>query len=152
MIQIKETREVSKYKGNNPEAITEQMVEKETKDHIAAVRKTIAFLAEMLLEQSKEHDYTKLGKHLPNFTKEIASDFKSEEWFKMHCETERHHLLQYVPKDVNLLDVLEMVSDGVCAGLARNGSCYDIEIPEEVLKQAVKNTQELLIKNIKVVK
>ena len=152
MITIKETREVSKYKGKNPEAITEEIVEKETKDHIAAVRKTVAFMAEKLLEQTKEHDHTKLGEHLPDFTKEIASDFKSEEWFEMHCKTERHHLLQHVPKDVNLLDVLEMIADGVCAGLARNGSCYDIEIPEDVLLKAVKNTQELLIKNIKVVK
>lgn len=151
MIQIKETKEVSKYKGKNPELITEDMVEKETKDHIAAVRKTIAFLAEKLLDQSKIHDHTKL-EHLTAFTKEIAEDFKEEKWFKLHYTTERHHLLNHVPDDVNLIDVLEMVADGVCAGMARNGSCYDIEIPEEVLNKAVKNTQELLMKNIKVIK
>ena len=153
MITIKETRQCdTRAKGFNAEELTEEIVEKETKDHIAAVRKTMAFLAEAMLEQSKEHDHTKLGKHLSAFTKELANNFETEEWYKMHCETERHHLLKHVPKDVNLIDVLEMVADGVCAGLARNGSCYDIEIPEEVLLKAVKNTQELLIKNIKVIK
>lgn len=152
MITIKETKTVSKYKGKNPELITEEIVEKETKDHIAAVRKTIAFLAEKLLEQTKNHDYTKLGEYLPAFTKEVANDFKEEEWFKLHYTKERHHLLNRVPDDVNLIDVLEMIADGVCAGMARKGSCYDIEIDKDVLLKAVKNTQELLIKNIKVIK
>ena len=57
-----------------------------------------------------------------------------------------------VPKDVNLIDVLEMICDCVSAGLARTGEVYDVTLSGETLQKAFKNTVDMLIKNIKVVK
>lgn len=65
--------------------------------------------------------------------------------------TERHHLNDSVPEDVNLIDVLEMVIDCTVAGLARSGSVYDITIPEDVLKKAIDNTKQMIIDNVDVI-
>jgi hypothetical protein len=54
------------------------------------------------------------------------------------------HLLSNCPKDVNLLDVLEMIADCVCAGMARSGDVRDVEINEEILNKALKNTVTLI--------
>ena len=149
MIEIKETRKCDiKTPGFDPNSITEEIVEKETLDHIAAVRKCSAFFAEKLLDQTKIHDHTKLGSHLTAFTNELKNNFKTNDWYSMHCKEERHHLQNHVPDDVNLIDVLEMIFDGVCAGLARVGSTYEIELPDEVLQKALHNTQKLIEKNI----
>ena len=78
-------------------------------------------------------------------------DFKELPWWQLHM-TERHHLNDSVPEDVNLLDVLEMVIDCTVAGLARGGSAdkiYPITIPQEVLNQAIDNTKQLIIDNTK---
>ena len=48
-------------------------------------------------------------------------------------------------------DVIEMIIDCVCAGLARTGEVYEIKIDSAVLEKAVQNTVDLLIKCIKVV-
>ena len=59
--------------------------------------------------------------------------------------TERHHLNDNVPEDVNLIDVLEMVIDCTVAGLARSGEVYNITIPNDVLIKAIDNTKNLII-------
>ena len=154
MITIKETKKCNELREQDPSKLTTEVVEKETKDHIAAVRKCMAHMAEKMLEQAKEHDHTKLGEYLPEFTEELANGFKTEDWFKKHTELERHHLSNHVPDDVNLIDVIEMVCDCVCAGMARKGtfdSSYTTFDPK-VLQKAIENTQNYLVKNIKVVK
>ena len=65
--------------------------------------------------------------------------------------TERHHLNDRVPEDVNLLDVLEMVIDCTCAGLARSGNVYPITIPQEVIEQAIENTKQMIINNTEII-
>ena len=72
-------------------------------------------------------------------------------WFKNRHMTERHHLNDSVPEDVNLIDVLEMVIDCTVAGLARSGNVYPITISPEVLQKAVENTSNLIINNTKIV-
>jgi hypothetical protein len=49
-----------------------------------------------------------------------------------------------VPEDVNLVDVLDLITDCVMAGIARSGSVYQITIPPEVLQRAFDNTVDLL--------
>ena len=44
---------------------------------------------------------------------------------------------------MNLIDVLEMICDCVCAGMARSGEVRDLEISEDILLKAVKNTVEM---------
>lgn len=54
------------------------------------------------------------------------------------------YLLSRCPDDVNLVDVMEMVCDCVCAGLARSGSVRPVEIPSDILQKAVANTAKLV--------
>jgi len=98
------------------------------------------------------HDYTKKTEEelfYKEFTSTMISktDFLKSEWYKLHTQKERHHLLSRCPDDVNLLDVLEMIADCVCAGIARSGEVRSIEIDEEILMKALNNTTEL-IKNM----
>ena len=53
-------------------------------------------------------------------------------------------------QDVNLLDVLEHIVDGVMAGLARSGTYRPSEISPELLKRAFDNTVQLLLENVEV--
>ena len=49
------------------------------------------------------------------------------------------------------MDVIEHVVDCVMAGMARSGSVYDLDLPDELLQRALKNTVELLKANVQVV-
>lgn len=71
-------------------------------------------------------------------------DFVSGEWYQLHINTERHHLLSRCPDDVNLLDVIEMIVDCVCAGKTRSGKVRDLEISQEILNKALKNTVKMV--------
>jgi hypothetical protein len=121
------------------------------------VRQGCKFFAEKLIESGSYHDHTKLN-YIDEFYDDFSKvanekryeDFKKLDWWQKHL-IERHHLNDKVPKDVNLIDVLEMMVDGCMAGMARSGSVYDIRIDSETLHRAVKNTQKLLLNNVKVV-
>ncbi len=103
-------------------------------------------------ERGVKHDWTKLKEpYRSMFYRDMCNticgrmDFFTGEWSKLHYnELERHHLNQYCPEDVNLIDVIEMLCDCVSAGMARSGSVYDITISDTVLQKAVQNTFELL--------
>lgn len=68
----------------------------------------------------------------------------SGEWYQLHVNSERHHLLSRCPEDVNLLDVVEMIVDCVCAGKTRSGEVRDLEISTDILEKALKNTVKLV--------
>ena len=55
------------------------------------------------------------------------------------------------PEDVDLLDVLEMIVDCVCAGMARSGEVRSLEIDSDILNKAVQNTVELIKREIEVI-
>ena len=125
----------------------------DTNLHIDAVKLCGEFLMKLFMEQLKTHDHTKLD-NIEEFTNGLNKGFDSPEfdkWYDMHVKSERHHLLKNVPDDVNLIDVMEMLCDCVSAGMARTGKVFDVEVPEDILTKAVKNTVDLLIKNIKVI-
>ena len=71
----------------------------------------------------------------------------------MHQGVERHHFNQpeFVPEDVNLIDILDQIIDGVMAGMARSGSYRQEFISSELLEKAYKNTVQLLLDHINVV-
>lgn len=155
-IIIKETKNADTRSAEKLENLTEKEVEIDTKAHIEAVCKCGDWFCDLIKDQFKEHDHTKLGKYLPAFTKALKTgfkgkEFKEQDWRKIHL-TERHHLNDKVPENVNLVDVLEMICDCVSAGLARTGEVYDITIPDKVLKEAFNNTVEMLKKNIEIEK
>lgn len=125
-----------------------------TLSHIMDVQHVGYWIADKLKSQVIEHDHTKVD-YIDEFYEDFTSgkqnaDFKSLPWWQKH-KTERHHLNDSVPDDVNLIDVLEMVIDCTVAGLARSGSVYGIEISKDVLDKAIENTKNLIIDNTTVV-
>lgn len=134
--------------------ITKDELLSQTVSHIFDVQRVGVMLADMLKNQVSEHDHTKID-YIDEFYDNFISgkqgeDFKALSWWQKHM-TERHHLNDSVPEDVNLIDVLEMVIDCTVAGLARSGEVYDITIPNEVLVKAISNTKDLIINNTEVV-
>lgn len=156
-IQIRETKKSDAGTLKPGETLSEKDVGRETELHIEAVESCGDFLCGKIKEQFKEHDRTKLGEYLPAFAKALSTGFKGGEfngldwWGDIHL-TERHHLNDRVPEDVNLIDVLEMICDCVCAGMARTGAVHDVTLSGETLKKAFDNTVELIESKIEVVK
>ncbi len=134
---------------------TMQELHDDTLSHQRDVQNTMGFIATKLVERSKMHDYTKLGKYLPDFYNALFNQedpTKDSEWYKMHSTVERHHIKSHVPEDVNLIDIIECICDCTAAAYARgNGQPYDVDIDGKILELAVANTVKLLQQNIEVV-
>lgn len=122
-----------------------------SKQHIADVAKAMAFFSTKLFTAAAEHDYDKLT-GIEWFYNDFQTGFSETGWWDNHRKIHRHHLAQEdgVPSDVNLLDVLEFISDCVMAGLARSGEVYPLEIPDGLLQNAFQNTVDLLKSQITV--
>lgn len=119
--------------------------------HTQDVKNMMGAFADKIEDRAFSHDWSKLEEpHRSAFYRDLCNtiegrmDFKEGEWCKFHYDNERHHLLRRCPDDVNLVDVIEMLCDCVCAGMARSGSVRDIEINTEILERAVRNTVKLL--------
>lgn len=117
--------------------------------HIADVRAVMDELGTILCKNSEKHDWAKKKYEkmfYNNFlsTMNYGADFVSGEWYQLHVNTERHHLLSRCPDDVNLLDVIEMIVDCVCAGKTRSGEIRGLEISTDILEMALKNTVKLV--------
>lgn len=119
--------------------------------HIADVAKAMAFFSSKLFAAAVEHDYDKLT-GIDWFLRDFRTGFAQTGWWDNHRKIHRHHLAQAdgVPEDVNLLDVLEYISDCVMAGMARSGEVYKLELSDEILQKAFDNTIELLKSQVKV--
>lgn len=150
-------------KSNNADSrtadvdVTKDELMRDTLSHIVDVRNVGYWISEKLQDQLTEHDYTKIDyidEFYHDFIEQLnnkEAHFKEMPWFKNRHMTERHHLNDSVPEDVNLIDVLEMVIDCTVAGLARSGNVYPITISPEILQKAIENTSNLIINNTKIV-
>lgn len=117
-------------------------------EHRESVKNVLYALADMIEHAGDIHDWTKKQRErqfYDSFTsaREKGIDFKKDDWYRYHVTTERHHIASHVANDINLVDVLEMISDCCCAGLARSGKIYDLEIDPDVLMKAFNNTLKL---------
>lgn len=117
--------------------------------HKQDVKNVMSELALKIMLTGDLHDKTKKSEELMfynNFlsTMNDGTDFVNDKWYKLHVNEERHHLLSRCPDDVNLIDVLEMITDCVCAGMARSGEVRPVEINNEILEKALNNTVELI--------
>lgn len=125
-----------------------------SRQHIADVAKAMAFLSSKLFASAAEHDYDKLTE-IDWFFDDFKNKFEfgSTGWWDNHRKIHRHHLghADGVPQDVNLMDVLEYISDCVMAGMARSGEVYALEMSDEILQKAFANTVRLLKDQVKVV-
>jgi hypothetical protein len=122
-----------------------------SRQHISDVVKALAFFAGKLTEAAGEHDYDKLTA-IDQFHADFVTGFKQTGWWDNHRRIHRHHIDKPdgVPKDVNLLDVLEHIADCVMAGMARSGSVYELKLSNELLQAAFQNTVTLLKSQVQV--
>jgi len=157
MIRIKKHTEGDSRVAERVPTFTE--FNEANRDHVEDVQNLAYQFSKMLNRQVCDHDWTKLREPYRSMfyrdlcdTIEGKMDFFDGKWSNLHYnELERHHLKRHCPDDVNMLDVIEMICDCVAAGMARSGEVYDIDIPAEVLTKAVKNTVDLLRREIEVV-
>lgn len=139
-----------------PSGITFKQFQEANDMHINNVEEVMWEIANLVEKAGELHDCTKKSQERMFYrdfvnTQENGTDFVSGEWYQLHVNAERHHLLSNCPEDVNLIDVLEMIADCTCAGLARSGEIRDLEINSEILERAVKNTAELIKSMVEVV-
>ena len=134
--------------------VSKETLYKSSQQHILDVRRALLFFRYMLDDASARHDFDKLL-DIDGFYSDFRTGFKVTTWWDRHRQLNRHHLNveDGVPADVNLIDVLDMIADGVMAGAARSGveNIYPPQISDEVLKRALANTFELLKANVKVI-
>lgn len=126
--------------------------------HREDVKNLMNEIGDAIEKRGYHHDKTKINEPYRSlFYRELCEkiegktdDFTKGEWYPMHCKTERHHLNEHCSDDVNLIDVIEMICDCVCAGLARSGNVYPIEISSEILQKAIQNTVQMCIDAVEV--
>lgn len=125
--------------------VTKETLLKSSQTHIGDVVKALAFFGSKLTEAAGKHDHDKLTL-IDWFHADFSTGFQQTGWWDNHRKINRHHLAKEdgIPTDVNLIDVLEYISDCVMAGMARSGSVYELEMPAELLARAFKNTVDLL--------
>lgn len=120
--------------------------------HIGDVKCGLEFFKEKIDGAAQFHDHDKISA-IDHFHADFQTGFKETGWWDNHRKVNRHHLNSPdgVPENVNLIDVLDFITDCVMAGMARSGSVYPLELPNELLQQAFQNTVELLKKNVEVI-
>ena len=140
----------------------EKKVDKETllassHQHIGDVQLALHWMICKLSEISLRHDWTKIdgieqfAEDFKKVQEDKSIDFKTLPWFKRHVTTERHHVNDCCPEDVNLFDLFERIADITTAGMARSGKIYNDILSPEILTKAYTNTVKLLKDNIEVV-
>lgn len=131
--------------------VTKETLKKSSKSHISDVKQGFDWFMKRLKEAADNHDHTKL-EQLDMFHKDFIGGFKTQEWYTLHKKEERHHLSSPdgVREDVDLVDVIEYLIDGVMAGLARSGKYRKEDIPKGLLEKAFDNTVDKIVKDITV--
>ena len=124
--------------------------------HKRDVYEVMKYLSRLISVTGLSHDFTKKREEqlfYKNFLSAMnnGTNFVEDEWYQLHINEERHHLLSRCPEDVNLIDVIEMIVDCTCAGLVRSGEVRGLEINSEILEKAVQNTVKLILREIELV-
>lgn len=122
-----------------------------SQQHIGDVGSAIGLFVQWLQAAANTHDDDKLS-DIASFHADFLTGFREHSWWDRHRKLTRHHLNapDGVPADVTLIDVLEFVADCVMAGMARSGSVYPLELPNDVLQHALKNTADALKREVEV--
>jgi hypothetical protein len=139
------------------EVVSKETLLRESHLHRSHVRRVMAMLAEELMERAERHDFTKVDPagidsfhdaFVRTMRKEI--EFKDHPWWERHLSEEGHHLNDRMHHHSDLLDLLEMVVDCVCAGKARTGTVFPLAVESEDLQLLLANTVEKLIARVNV--
>lgn len=131
--------------------------EMSNKLHISDVSRVMDEISKIISTKGSKHDWTKVKEpYRSMFYRDLCNTiegnikFEDGDWGTYHYKIERHHLLREAPEDVNLLDVIEMIVDCVCAGMARSGEVRPLEIDENLLITAMNNTVQMVADMIEV--
>ena len=129
--------------------VTKETLRESSAQHIRDVQVALGFFAQLLHRAAAVHDTDKLT-DLDGFHADFVTGFTETGWWDRHRSLNRHHLPQPdgVPPDVSLIDVLDFIADCVMAGMARSGSVYPLELPNELLATAFQNTVALLTRSV----
>lgn len=148
MIKIKKSQTADSRTCDYTKVSKEQLLES-THSHLSDIRKGFDFFILQMMKQCAIHDLTKLS-HIDDFYRNFQTGFKETDWWELHQDKERHHFNnpKYVQDDINLVDVLDQIIDGVMAGMARSGSYRQEEISGELLLKAYYNTVQLLLNEV----
>ena len=151
MIQI-EKSQTADTRSCDWSKVTEETLLKSSKQHINDVRKGLDYFCNKLREAAEVHDFDKLTE-IKWFHEDFKTGFKKTGWWDNHRKVNRHHIdkADGTPEDVNLIDVLEHITDCVMAGMARTGTIYPLKLSSDLLQKAFSNTVELLKANIEIV-
>lgn len=128
----------------------------DTLKHITEVQQLMTLFGWRLKYRGKHHDWTKIEyfNDFANakFDSNCENDFTKREWYNTHTSLERHHLESKIPEDVDLFDIIEFMCNNICASYERKGWLDDdlLELDDEVLKLAYKNTIRYLANEIDV--
>lgn len=131
--------------------VTKYELIKATEQHQEDVIKGLYFLMSKLSRAAFVHDVTKIVL-IDEFYKDFQSGFETKDWWEKHQQSERHHFNneKYIQEDVNLIDILEQIVDGVMAAMARSGQYKQEKLPDGLLEKAYNNTVKLLLDNVEV--
>lgn len=151
MIQIKRSKKADSRTCDFKSASRQDLLES-TMSHKCDVMNVMGMMSDRIDTIGLEHDNHKL-ENFERFYCAFIEGFRNEDWWNEH-KKEHHHMSD--PKDVdrktvNLMHVIEYMSDCICAGIAREGSVTPVNIDPEVLMCAFKNTVDLIKNNIQVV-
>ena len=132
--------------------VSKEQLRKSSVQHIGDVREALRFFAEQLSESARRHDNDKIT-DIDGFHADFVTGFEQTGWWDRHRKLNRHHLTMEdgIPGDVNLIDVLDFIADCIMAGMARTGTVYPLELPDELLKRAFDNTVTMLKREVVVV-
>lgn len=132
--------------------VSKETLELSSRQHILDVNRGLNFFRDRLTKAADNHDVDKIT-DIDGFHADFLTGFEKHSWWDMHKKLNRHHLgdPDGIPQDVNLIDVLDYITDCVMAGMARSGEVYEIKIDPHVLMVAFINTIKLLKQNVQVV-
>ena len=127
----------------------------ETQQHRNDVFRLMSLIALEIIETGNKHDWSKI-KYFNEYAQDVQErpenpNFEEREWYKIHTTEERHHLGAEIPEDIDLIDIIEFISDSIVAGKARTGRVEKkyLELPGDILKKAYWNTINKMIKEVK---
>jgi hypothetical protein len=131
--------------------VTKETLLTSSEQHIRDVKEGLAFFSLALWRAGEMHDHDKITE-LDHFHADFRTGFKETGWWDNHRRVNRHHLTESdgIPADVNLVDVLDYITDCVMAGMARSGSVRPLALPDELLQRAFQNTVEMLKANVQI--
>lgn len=133
--------------------VTKEQLLQQSIQHIGDVNLGMLFFINELAKSALKHDFTKI-RDIEQFHHDFSTGFKDTYWWENHQKEERHHFnnQKYIKDDVNLIDVIEQIVDGVMAGMARSGQYRYEPLPPDLLQKAYDNTSKLLLNNISLTK